>query len=329
MAEPHAPFVTVASISYPVGDGTAGSKPMPVTASVVISPSPIEIVIGGVDVPVGDGTGGSSPLPITGSISATNPSVGVNGAAAPADSTQIGFTVGGLLEPVSAANPLPVSGSFTPPALQNVNLTEVGGNALTTTVPVSGTVKIDQTTPGSTNAVDATNFPVTVDTNAGAAGASTPRVVIATGGATPLPTGAATAALQTTINTTLGTPFQAGGSIGNTAFPITARANKGDAALTITSSTAETTLIAATAGVKHDLYGLIIANISATACEVDFRDTTGGAVRFSFEIPPNETRGFMLASSDGYDQVTANTNWTAQCVTSVASIKISALYVNN
>ncbi len=37
----------------------------------------------------------------------------------------------------------------------------------------------------------------------------------------PLPTGAATSALQTTINTTLGTPFQAGGSIGNTAFGAT------------------------------------------------------------------------------------------------------------
>lgn len=36
----------------------------------------------------------------------------------------------------------------------------------------------------------------------------------------PLPTGAATAAGLTTINTTLGTPFQAGGSIGNTAFGI-------------------------------------------------------------------------------------------------------------
>ena len=36
----------------------------------------------------------------------------------------------------------------------------------------------------------------------------------------PLPTGAATAAGLTTINATLGSPFQAGGSIGNTAFGI-------------------------------------------------------------------------------------------------------------
>ncbi len=37
----------------------------------------------------------------------------------------------------------------------------------------------------------------------------------------PLPTGASTAAGLTTINTTLGSPFQAGGSIGNTTFAAT------------------------------------------------------------------------------------------------------------
>lgn len=40
-------------------------------------------------------------------------------------------------------------------------------------------------------------------------------------GTVSLPTGAATSALQTTINTTLGSPFQAGGSIGNTSFAAT------------------------------------------------------------------------------------------------------------
>lgn len=52
-------------------------------------------------------------------------------------------------------------------------------------------------------------------------------VVLATNAILPLPTGASTSALQTTgngllstINMTLGTPFQAGGSIGNSAFGI-------------------------------------------------------------------------------------------------------------
>jgi hypothetical protein len=53
---------------------------------------------------------------------------------------------------------------------------------------------------------------------------SNPLPVVQTG-TSSLPTGASTSALQTTINTTLGSPFQAGGSIGNTAFIANAGAN--------------------------------------------------------------------------------------------------------
>lgn len=58
----------------------------------------------------------------------------------------------------------------------------------------------------------------------------------------PLPTGAATSALQTTINTTLGSPFQAGGSIGNTTFAVT---NTGTFAVQATLA-AETTKVIGT-----------------------------------------------------------------------------------
>jgi hypothetical protein len=51
----------------------------------------------------------------------------------------------------------------------------------------------------------------------------------------PLPTGAATAAGLTTINTTLGSPFQAGGSIGNTAFIANAGTNLNTSALALES----------------------------------------------------------------------------------------------
>ena len=57
-----------------------------------------------------------------------------------------------------------------------------------------------------TGSVSVSNFPATQAISAAAL---------------PLPTGAATSALQSTINTTLGSPFQAGGSIGNTAFGAT------------------------------------------------------------------------------------------------------------
>jgi hypothetical protein len=45
---------------------------------------------------------------------------------------------------------------------------------------IIGKVGIDQTTPGTTNAVSATNLPTTVDTNSGVKSASTLRVVLAT-----------------------------------------------------------------------------------------------------------------------------------------------------
>lgn len=55
---------------------------------------------------------------------------------------------------------------------------------LTSPIPagtnVIGKVGIDQTTPGTTNAVVSTNWPTTVDTNSGNKSASTPRVVLAT-----------------------------------------------------------------------------------------------------------------------------------------------------
>lgn len=120
----------------------------------------------------------------------------------------------------TAANPLSITGSFSASTSAHAtasppSYSEGTDDALSQ--DLSGHLRtiaeIDQTTPGLTNLVDASNFPATADVNAGAAGTSTIRVVLATGGATPLPTGAATATLQSTINTTLGSPFQAGGAL--------------------------------------------------------------------------------------------------------------------
>src|SRR6266705_7154 len=57
--------------------------------------------------------------------------------------------------------------------LQIISSTPAGANII-------GKVGIDQTTPGTTNAVNTTNWPTTVDTNSGNKSASTPRFVIAT-----------------------------------------------------------------------------------------------------------------------------------------------------
>lgn len=50
------------------------------------------------------------------------------------------YNGGNSCNPVNASNPFPVTGTFTPGGTQSVNITQVGGNAVTTTVPVSGTI---------------------------------------------------------------------------------------------------------------------------------------------------------------------------------------------
>jgi hypothetical protein len=67
-------------------------------------------------------------------------------------------------------------------SIQNATLavTQSGSWVLSAGSAIIGKVGIDQTTPGTTNAVHATNFPTTVDTNSGNKSASTPRIVIAT-----------------------------------------------------------------------------------------------------------------------------------------------------
>lgn len=105
---------------------------------------------------------------------------------------------------------------------------------------------------------------------------------------------------------------------------------KGKQKTTITSSTSETTIItAAGASVFADLYGLHIANTSATACNVTIKDSTDGSTVDIIAVPAGETRGFMTDCGSAIPQATANNNWTATCSASVASIEITALYVLN
>ena len=104
---------------------------------------------------------------------------------------------------------------------------------------------------------------------------------------------------------------------------------KGNQVTTITSSTTETTVVTAVASTFLDVYGCIVENTSATGSKVTFKDSTAGTTQFEIYVPPTETRGFMLPSSDGFKQTTVNTSWTATCGASVASIVITMLYVKN
>ena len=97
---------------------------------------------------------------------------------------------------------------------------------------------------------------------------------------------------------------------------------------TITSSTAETTIVTAgAAGVFNDIYKLMIANTSATACNVTIKDSTAGTTVEILAVAAGATVGFVLPACDGVKQTTAANNWTATCSASVASIEITALFV--
>ncbi len=101
---------------------------------------------------------------------------------------------------------------------------------------------------------------------------------------------------------------------------------KGRQVTTITSSTAETSIVTKIPRVYLDVYGLVISNSSATASEVTIKDSLAGSTVMTFEVPATETRGFMLPWQSAVQQSAANQDWTATCGTSVASIKITALF---
>lgn len=90
---------------------------------------------------------------------------------------------------------------------------------------IAGKVGIDQTTPGTTNAVSATNLPTTVDTNSGAAGASTLRVITATNSPVQLAAGTNVAGKVGIDQTTPGTT----NAVAATNFPTTVDTNTGAA----------------------------------------------------------------------------------------------------
>lgn len=108
------------------------------------------------------------------------------------------------------------------------------------------------------------------------------------------------------------------------------RALKGIQKTTITSSTAETTIVTAgAAGVFVDVFRLVIANTSASPCNVTIKDATAGTTRYILAVPAGQTVGFSGDCGSAAIQATAANNWTATCSASVASIEITAEYVAN
>lgn len=274
---------------------------------------------------------------------AKQPALGIAGTASADVITVQGIATMTPLKMDGSGVTQPVSGTFWQ-ATQPVSFTMP---ALVAGAALIGKVGIDQTTPGTTNAFALAQInAATALAGNGVTGTGSLRVTPAndsTGianwghGATgsAVPSGGTYAGLRAA--TALPTAASDGNLVGAMADKFgraivlgALRTLKGSQKTTITSSTAETTIVTAGgANVFLDLYGLILANSSATATKVDIRDVTAGTIIATLYVPAGETRGFMLGVDSGYSQTSANTAWTAQCGTSVASIEVTALYVSN
>lgn len=96
------------------------------------------------------------------------------------------------------------------------------------------------------------------------------------------------------------------------------------ARVSLTSTTTETTIIAAAASTYHDLTYAACTNASATEVRIDWRDDTGGTVQFSMDLAPSGG-GNNKAIVDGWPAAAVNKNWTIQASASVASVYCEAL----
>lgn len=238
-----------------------------------------------------------------------------------------------------------VIGSLT--ANQSVNVAQINGVAPLMGNGISGTgaqrvtvasdntpfpVKVDQTTPGTTNAVSLAQIGATTVVNGGVAG------TLAVGGVT------AAAASSTgnpvrvgmigrTTNPTAVTDGQVANAVadklGKQVVVGSLRDLKNNQITTITASVAETTIVTSVTSVFVDLYGIIITNTSATAVNVAIKDATAGTTRFNIAVPAGDTRGFMLNESAAIKQTAVTNNWTATVSASVTSVIITALTVQN
>lgn len=106
------------------------------------------------------------------------------------------------------------------------------------------------------------------------------------------------------------------------------RSLKGMAQVSVSNTTTETSILAATASTFHDVYGIILANTGASTTKVSIRDATAGTVRMIIEVPTLETRGFMLPVDSAVAQSAVNTAWTVQCGTATTALEVTLLYVS-
>jgi hypothetical protein len=96
--------------------------------------------------------------------------------------------------------------------------------------------------------------------------------------------------------------------------------------ITLTSTTTETTLIAAGgASVFLDMVSIKVCNTSASDARVDVRDVTAGTVLDSWWAAAGRCVGEIFPAS--LPQTTANSAWTVQSSASVADLRVKATFV--
>lgn len=227
------------------------------------------------------------------------------------------------------------------------------------TQPVSGTVTANLAA-GTNNIgdVDVLSVPAPLSTTGGGTEATALRVTVASDstGVLSVDDNGASLTVDGTVSATSagdvahdaadsGNPVKVGGkaSVGTTPLaPVSADADRANllvdgagrvvttsaprgqtahATTTISASTSETTVLAAgAASVFHDIVCVLIANTSATAVRVDFKDATSGTIRFSVYAPAGQQVGFIPAVP--VEQATAAANWTATSSASVTDLRI-------
>lgn len=114
----------------------------------------------------------------------------------------------------------------------------------------------------------------------------------------------------------------------NLPFPIWARPQTPPTVVTLTASTAETTLVAAGgSGVFLDLLDLSCTNSSASSNVITVRDTTGGTARKPIICPAAIGPCEGWAFPNGLQQTSSNANWTVQAASSTSSVLCTATAV--
>jgi hypothetical protein len=245
-------------------------------------------------------------------------------------STAAGATDTALVVAVSPNNTVAVtqSGAWSLSANQSTNISQVNGTTVLVNTGAVGT--------GSARVAVGTDTATVAGSAPGSAGS--PNVYVGVSGAAasgasvagnPLLSGARAA----TTNPTAVTDGQAvalmADKLGKLVAVGAVRILKGTQKATLSNTTSETTIVTQVASTFLDLYGLILAISGASTTKVDIRDTTGGSIIATIEVPTLETRGFMLEVSSAIPQTTVNTNWTAQCTTATTALEVTALYVKN